>query len=881
MLTNFIKIIITLTFFLASCSNHELNTYKKDSNLNNDTDKENLDSQQGNNKYSIKINNKNITIDIGKSKCSKIDYTVTPADTEIVWTSTDRKLYVNNNQVCYTNENINEESVKINLYGSILTDKSNDNESNSTRIYDVAEVKIIKSKNNNDHVTPKPTDPNINDNTDNTPDNNNHTKPDINVDFDKNPNRDNLINIIKSYNSYSFFRDNPKPYVNFNIIDERIYIVPENVKSVTGYNLENYFSKTLFLNNNKGNMEENNIQWYFVLYVPTYEIFAINEENEFIKLEKAEKNGVKIIAKNNKILNECIQFCEGEEFKNKHKEIVGSIVGIVDNKYIHRKEVRVLNKGQYEELARILITNNVVKKDMKDMIPLKDVDKVFHVNQYVVDKITYDDKYTHKYEDYFTFIDGKAVCDGYASMYYRMANELGVRTRKHIGDAPGGYHAWNSVVLNKKYYYVDPTWADNVGVGSLSFFMIPEKIFDMSHERNDTFEYRFGTEYLFYGHKLFNLYFDKESDYHRIISNINKLPNYDKNKHTVEFIVPSSKNIEDVKSETGNTNLYQYWYKDLKQNYPYIFSLINISNGNIYYTGNVLGEFEDKLVKKITVTFKGKHKDVNLKSSELKVKESEATFSCETTEDLICTIVFEKPIIIATVEFKKEGFYANTSKGNNVIVIKDNGKDIFPNDTYLAMDKVEFKENQPVDKIFALKKDLDKFNPTCNDWNKNKISFVGKDSNSGLLSVNDDNIEYNSGSGEWISIPNGQEVEVNNFFFKSHSLYEPNGNKPYVLLLRKTNDGKVCSEYYKIEIFNRKASPSWVNSDSHGNLMNVNNNMEIKEENSNKWISVGSTGYEINENNTIKLPEGKYSVRFKGTENTFASTSVSVDVKYK
>ena len=168
--------------------------------------------------------------------------------------------------------------------------------------------------------------------------------------------------------------------------------------------MKNYSSKTLYLNNDKSNVEENNITWYFVLSNPVDKIFTIDEQNEYVKLEKIGKNGIKFTAKNNPILNECIQFCKEEEHQKKYKDVIGYIVGVIDNKYIHRKQIRILNKGQSEELARILKTNEVIKNDMKNMIPLKEVDKVFHVNQYVVDKITYDDKYYNKFEDYFTFI---------------------------------------------------------------------------------------------------------------------------------------------------------------------------------------------------------------------------------------------------------------------------------------------------------------------------------------------------------------------------------------------------------------------------------------------------------------------------------------------
>lgn len=74
-------------------------------------------------------------------------------------------------------------------------------------------------------------------------------------------------------------------------------------------------------------------------------------------------------------------------------------------------------------------------------------------------------------EDYTNKVlrSGKSVCDGYAWLFKRMCDYAGLQTdfvggyTKHNPDDVGRMgsldHAWNGIILDGKYYYLDVTWA--------------------------------------------------------------------------------------------------------------------------------------------------------------------------------------------------------------------------------------------------------------------------------------------------------------------------------------------------------------------------------------------------------------------------------------
>lgn len=56
-------------------------------------------------------------------------------------------------------------------------------------------------------------------------------------------------------------------------------------------------------------------------------------------------------------------------------------------------------------------------------------------------------------------LDGYAVCDGYAGLFYYMANAVGIKALYEDGTSISEQrgHAWNLLEMDNAYYYVDPT----------------------------------------------------------------------------------------------------------------------------------------------------------------------------------------------------------------------------------------------------------------------------------------------------------------------------------------------------------------------------------------------------------------------------------------
>lgn len=115
-------------------------------------------------------------------------------------------------------------------------------------------------------------------------------------------------------------------------------------------------------------------------------------------------------------------------------------------------------------------------------------ENIYAVYDYICSNVVYDNEnlddstYTLKYSTYAALIDGTAVCQGYASLFYRLLRELDLDVRVATGyggekseDMSNYYenHAWNIAQIDSKWYYADSTWdagfSDEVAQGTYSY----------------------------------------------------------------------------------------------------------------------------------------------------------------------------------------------------------------------------------------------------------------------------------------------------------------------------------------------------------------------------------------------------------------------------
>ena len=96
-----------------------------------------------------------------------------------------------------------------------------------------------------------------------------------------------------------------------------------------------------------------------------------------------------------------------------------------------------------------------------------------------------DNTYKLQYTAYAAAINKTAVCQGYANLFYRLANDAGIDCRIITGTADGGNgvwgpHAWNIVKMDDgNYYCLDATWDE--GRSSYSYFLKGTAAFNEDH----------------------------------------------------------------------------------------------------------------------------------------------------------------------------------------------------------------------------------------------------------------------------------------------------------------------------------------------------------------------------------------------------------------
>ncbi len=122
-----------------------------------------------------------------------------------------------------------------------------------------------------------------------------------------------------------------------------------------------------------------------------------------------------------------------------------------------------------------------------------DREKIDTIYGYITTTVVYDydnlnrkDTFMH-HTAYAAMMYKKAVCQGYALLFYRLAKECGIDTRliSGLGGNPPGEHGWNIVQLGNYYYYVDATW--DAGLTDYQYYLKGTEDF-LGHINDPEFE---------------------------------------------------------------------------------------------------------------------------------------------------------------------------------------------------------------------------------------------------------------------------------------------------------------------------------------------------------------------------------------------------------
>ena len=125
-----------------------------------------------------------------------------------------------------------------------------------------------------------------------------------------------------------------------------------------------------------------------------------------------------------------------------------------DNETIITYDMKYLSTYKQEqevdyEVKKVLDELDVYDKD--------EYTKTKAVHDFITENIRYDYN-MKKYSAYDAIVSKNVVCNGYATLTYKMMKDLGVGVRCITGNKSTEYHAWNIGRINKKWYNIDNTW---------------------------------------------------------------------------------------------------------------------------------------------------------------------------------------------------------------------------------------------------------------------------------------------------------------------------------------------------------------------------------------------------------------------------------------
>ena len=134
---------------------------------------------------------------------------------------------------------------------------------------------------------------------------------------------------------------------------------------------------------------------------------------------------------------------------------------------------------------------NIINESFGFTETTTDYEKVKTIYDYICHNVTYDYSDNNmKFTAYAAVTTGKSVCQGYATLFYRLAKMQGISSRVIAGHGTNTdvYHGWNIVKLGNLYYNVDATGdAANYKLGHPYEYFLKGDVFE-DHTRTDDYK---------------------------------------------------------------------------------------------------------------------------------------------------------------------------------------------------------------------------------------------------------------------------------------------------------------------------------------------------------------------------------------------------------
>ena len=529
---------------------------------------------------------------------------------------------------------------------------------------------------------------------------------------------------------------------------------------------------------------------------------------------------------------------------NHKKETFGWVIAVYQGKYGHILSLEVKNKETFDKDRAVEKVTSEVLNATKNM---SDPDKVAYVFDYLCDKITYTDSEAGNFSLYEVLVEGRAVCEGYAKAFYHLMDQMGIRAEYKVGDTKSGgaqgestgiSHAWNRVMLEDEWYYLDVTWGDTYP-RDYDYLFAERSFMDESRYLNDDGQH-IGTKYL--GHRL-------------------PVPSGDGAADVMDYIGRDwAEQLDTAKKSwhPGKNTFYIYLDAENRSQILDVNNAIVASHASITSQDDPVDIPAESghgagLFYKYVIEYDPSPADlktVNVSYSVTGKKSDTATIQLELSEsvDLVKDSIHVKNAAYDKGSFVRAGdtIYTFSVKDftEPVIEVSLNGYGY------------QFGDPSPVRVEKAAQ------TPTA--------SFTGIDLKDGYL-MNAEGSWYNTGDGKWIRADSDQ-IRVTPF----QKGYDVHGNHflSRIMVKRQSPMG-FWSDIQTIYISENDAKPGWIKKASDTPL-----GSEILYTGGTEYRKDGDTQWTLSGDSVKNLKKGRYEFRLTAAENMYASESVFIDIEH-